>query len=226
MNRINIFPLGLDALTVEFGNTIDENLNRRSANLAAYLENHRFEGFIEAVPAYASVSVFYNFYKVRTNYGKFANAFDAVRNFVENALGSLDETAENESRLIEIPVSFDEKDAPDLKSVATMNNLTAAEVIKIFTERNYRVFMLGFLPGFAYMGEIDKRIAAPRKESPRLKVPKGSVGIAGTQTGVYPLESPGGWQIIGRTNAQMFDINNSSSLLQAGDTVKFYESSL
>jgi len=82
--------------------------------------------------------------------------------------------------------------------------------------------MLGFLPGFAYMGKIDEKIAAPRQTSPRLKIPKGSVGIAGRQTGIYPLESPGGWQIIGRTNAQMFDITNSSSLLRVGDSVKFY----
>lgn len=223
--KTKIFPLGLDALTVEFGNVIDENLNRRAANLSAYLQQNQFDGFIESVPAYASVSVFYDFYKVRKSYGDFTNAFGIVKNFVESALGNLEETAENESRMIEIPVSFDEKDAPDLKFVAELNNLTTDEVKNIFTAQNYRVFMLGFLPGFAYLGEVDERISAPRKQTPRVQVPTGSVGIAGRQTGVYPLESPGGWQIIGRTNAAMFDINNVSNLLQVGDTVKFYEHS-
>lgn len=222
MNKIKIFPLGLDALTVEFGNEIDENLNRYAASLANYLENNPFNGFIETVPAYASVSVFYDFYTVRKNFGEFATAFDAVKSFVETALGNLDETAEDFSRLIEIPVSFDKNDAPDLEFVAETNNLTVAEVIEIYTSQIYRVFMLGFLPGFAYMGKVDEKIAAPRRNSPRLNIPEGSVGIAGRQTGVYPLESPGGWQIIGRTNAQMFDINNSSSLLRVGDSVKFY----
>lgn len=221
--KITFFSLGLNALTVEFGSQLDTNLNRRAEKLSAYLEENSFDGFIESVPAYASVSVFYDFYKVRKNYCKFANAFDAVKNFVENAIHNLDETAENESRLIEIPVSFDEKDALDLEFVAESNNLTIDEFIQIFTAQNYRVFMLGFLPGFAYLGEVNERISTPRKHSPRLKVPKGSVGIAGTQTGIYPLESPGGWQIIGRTNRQMFDINNLTNLLQVGDTVKFYE---
>ncbi len=225
MKKFRIFSLGTNALTIEFGNTIDINLNCRAANLSAYLEHNQFDGFIEAVPAYASVTVFYDFYIVKKNFGTDKTAFDTVKNFVENALGNLVETAENKSRLIEIPVSFDEQDAPDLRFVAEINNLTKDEVIKIFTAQNYRVFMLGFLPGFGYMGEIDKRIAAPRKESPRLRVAQGSVGIAGTQTGVYPLESPGGWQIIGRTNRKIFDINNVSNQLQVGDTVKFYEHS-
>ena len=226
MQRIKIFPLGLDALTIEFGNEIDEKLNRRAVSLARYVEENHFEGFIETVPAYASTTIFYDFYKVKRNFREFATAFDAVKSFVENALRNLDETAETESRLIKIPVSFDKESALDLEFVAETNDLTTDEVIKIFTAQTFRVFMLGFLPGFAYMGETDERISAPRKTSPRLKVPKGSVGIAGRQTGIYPLDSPGGWQIIGRTNVEMFDVNNNNPcLLQVGDSVKFYEHS-
>ena len=226
MKQIKIFPLGLDALTVEFGNEIDEKLSRRAVSLARYIEENRFEGFIETVPAYASTTIFYDFYKVKRNFREFATAFDAVKSFVEIALGNLDETAETNSRVIEIPVSFDKESALDLEFVAETNNLTTDEVIKIFTAQTFRVFMLGFLPGFAYMGETDERISAPRKTSPRLKVPKGSVGIAGRQTGIYPLDSPGGWQIIGRTNVEMFDVNNNNPcLLQVGDSVKFYEHS-
>lgn len=224
MLKPKIFSLGLDALTVEFGNEISENLNRRAANLARVFEENRFEGFIETVPAYSSMTIFYDFYKVKKAFPKFPTAFETVKNLVENALENLDETGEIESRLIEIPVNFDKESALDLEFVAEINNLTSREVIEIFTSQTFRVFMLGFLPGFAYLGEVDERIAAPRKSSPRLKVPKGSVGIAGRQTGIYPLESPGGWQIIGRANTEMFNVNSSNPCyLQVGDSVKFYE---
>lgn len=227
MLKPKVFPLGLDALTVEFGNEISENLNRRAINLAQFFEENRFEGFIETVPAYSSMTCFYDFYKVKKAFSEFPTAFDAVRNLVENALQNSDKIAEPESRLVEIPVSFDEKSALDLQFVAEINNLSSREVIEIFTSQIFRVFMLGFLPGFAYMGETDAKIAAPRKSSPRLEVPKGSVGIAGRQTGIYPLTSPGGWQIIGRTETEMFDVNSSNPCyLQVGDSVKFYEHSL
>ena len=227
MDKIKIFPLSTDALTVEFGNEISENLNRRAVNLSRYFEDNRFEGFIETVPAYASLTCFYDFYKVRKNFPEFATAFDVVKNLVEIALENLDETAEIESRLIEIPVSFAKESALDLEFVAEINNLTTEEVIEIFTSQTFRVLMLGFLPGFAYLGEVDERISAPRQSAPRLKVPKGSVGIAGRQTGIYPLESPGGWQIIGRTNLEMFTPEAENPCrLQVGDLVEFYESSL
>lgn len=226
MNKIKIFPLSTNVLTIEFGNEISGTLNRRAINLSRYFEKNRFQGFIETVPAYASVTIFYDVYKVKKNFPEFATAFDAVKNLVEIALENLSEIADFESRLVKIPVSFAQEFALDLEFVAETNNLTTIEVIKIFTAQTYRVFMLGFLPGFAYLGEIDERISAPRKSSPRLKVPKGSVGIAGRQTGIYPLESPGGWQIIGRTDLEMFDFKKENpSLLQVGDLVKFYESS-
>ncbi|MGC2235178.1 MAG: 5-oxoprolinase subunit PxpB [Pyrinomonadaceae bacterium] len=223
-NQVKIFPLGENALTIELGNEISEKLNRRIIRLADYFEQNKFEGFIETVPAYASLTIFYDVFKVRKNSPTFPNAFDAVKNFAEKGLRNLEEISENEARLIEIPVSFDAECALDLEFVAESNNLKTREVIEIFTAKTYRVYMLGFLPGFAYMGEIDERIAAPRKSSPRLKTPKGSVGIAGRQTGIYSLESPGGWQIIGKTETQLFTPEDKSpTFLQAGDLVKFYE---
>ena len=143
-----------------------------------------------------------------------------------NALQNLNDAPESEPRLIEIPVDFGEEFAPDLDFVASINNLAPEKVIEIFTTQTYRVYMLGFLPGFAYMGEVDEQIAAPRKDSPRLKVQKGSVGIAGRQTGIYSLESPGGWQIIGKTDIEMFTPEaKTPTFLQPADLVKFYESS-
>ncbi|HEX8638388.1 MAG TPA: 5-oxoprolinase subunit PxpB, partial [Pyrinomonadaceae bacterium] len=142
--------------------------------------------------------------------------------FAENALPNLTGIKKGNARLVEIPVYFDDESAPDLRFVAETNNLSPNEVIEIFTSQIYRVYMLGFLPGFAYMGEIDDRIAAPRKTSPRLKVPAGSVGIAGRQTGIYPFASPGGWQIIGRTDVDLFTPNRENpTYLRAGDSVKF-----
>jgi KipI family sensor histidine kinase inhibitor len=124
---------------------------------------------------------------------------------------------------MEIPVRFDADCGPDLEFVASLRNLDPEDVVRIFTERTYRVYMLGFLPGFAYLGEIDARLAAPRKDSPRLRVPRGSVGIAGRQTGVYPFASPGGWQIIGRTETEFLTPDGATpTLLQPGDTVRFY----
>ena len=224
MNRKSpkIFPLGDAALTVSFGNEISLEFNKKVLRLARFIENNQFTGFIETVPAYSSLSVFYDIFKVRKEFPDFETAFHFVKNFVENALQNLNELTEKETRMIEIPVCFDEKSALDLGFIASFNSLKKKEVIEIFTSKIYRVFLLGFLPGFAYMGELDERIAAPRKDTPRKKVPRGSVGIAGRQTGIYSLESPGGWQIIGKTDLELFTPENENpTYLRAGDFVKF-----
>lgn len=218
-----IFPLGDNALTVSVGSEISPELNNLVLKLAQFFEQNQFTGLIETVPAYASFSIFYDVLMVRKTFPEFPTAYSAVKNFAENALHNLDETDEKESRLIKIPVCFDNKFALDLEFIASTNNLTPQKVVEIFTAQIYRVYMLGFLPGFAYMGEIDEKIAAPRKTSPRVKVPKGSVGIAGRQTGIYSLESPGGWQIIGKTNVELFTPEaETPTFLHAGDSVRFY----
>ncbi len=219
-----IFPLGENALTVEFGNSISAETNRRVLNLAKYFEKNPFSGLIETVPAYASLTCFYDVYVVKHTFTNFPTVFETVKNLIENALEKVCEDNFLKDRLIEIPVNFDKKFALDLEFVAEINQLTCEEVVEIFTAQTFQVFMLGFLPGFAYLGEIDEQISAPRKETPRTKVPKGSVGIAGRQTGIYPLESPGGWQIIGKTNLEMFDVKaENPCILKVGDLVKFYE---
>lgn len=218
-----IFPLGVDALTIEFGNEISVESNNRVVQLARSLERDRFAGFLETVPAYSSLTVFYDVFAVRKNRPNYANAFATVKDFVENALKNLEKINSDKPRLIEIPVDFSNEYALDLETVADRNDLTKEQVVEIFTAKVYRVFMLGFLPAFAYMGKVDERIAAPRKSSPRLIVPQGSVGIAGRQTGIYPFDSPGGWQIIGRTNYELFTPHaENPCALQAGDSVKFY----
>lgn len=219
-----IFPLGETGLTVEFGNEISVELNNRVINLAGFFDVNPFPGFIEMVLAYASLSVFYDVSTVRKHFTDFSTAFEAIKNLTEKALQNPGNLVENKPRLVEIPVCFDAEYALDLESVAALNNLNADEVAEIFLAATYRIYMLGFTPGFAYMGEVDQRIAAPRKSAPRLRVPKGSVGIAGRQTGIYSLESPGGWQIVGKTNVELFTPESESpTFLQAGDSVKFYE---
>ncbi|MDQ3180151.1 MAG: 5-oxoprolinase subunit PxpB [Acidobacteriota bacterium] len=222
--NIKIFPLGDNALTVSFGSEISPELNGFVIKLTQFFEQNQFPGLIETVPAYASLAIFYDVLIVRRNFAEFSTAYSAVKSLAENALQNLNEVIESKSRLVKIPVDFDKEFAPDLEFVALKNNLTPKEVIEIFTAQIYRVYMLGFLPGFAYMGEVDERIAAPRKTSPRLQVPKGSVGIAGRQTGIYSLDSPGGWQIIGKTNVELFTPEaKTPTFLQAGDSVRFYK---
>jgi inhibitor of KinA len=223
--KAKISPLGDSALTIDFGNEISVQLNNLVLELATFFNENSFPGFEEIVPAYSSLTIFYNVLKVRKHFPEFATAFEAVRNFAENALRNLNDFQTHQQRTIKIAICFDKEFALDLDFVAARNNLSPKKVVEIFLCKTYRVFMLGFLPGFAYMGEIDERIAAPRKQKPRTKVPKGSVGIAGRQTGIYSLDSPGGWQIIGRTNVELFTPEaDLPTFLQAGDSIQFYES--
>jgi inhibitor of KinA len=217
-----IFPLGDSALTIEFGNVISVELNQRAIALSDNFEANRFPGFIETVPAYASTTIFYDVAQVKDGFPDAASAFEAVRGLAENALQNLDGSPRTPFGLIEIPVRFDVASALDLEHVAEVHGLAPSEVVDIFISRTYRVFMLGFLPGFTYMAEVDGRIATPRKDAPRMVVPKGSIGIAGKQTGIYSLESAGGWQILGRTDVEMFTPDGERpTLLRPGDQVSF-----
>ena len=219
---IRFFPLGDSAITVEFGNSISLPLNRRSVALADRLTREPFGGFVEAVPAYASTSIFYDVVEVRRSYPEFETAFGAVQNLLERLIGDLTILVEENPRVVKIPVLFGAEAGPDLTLVAEQSGFSTDTVIRIFTETAYRVFMLGFLPGFSYMGEVDDRIATPRKHTPRSRVARGSVGIAGKQTGIYSLESPGGWQIIGRTDVELFTPHaDAPSFLRPGDEVRF-----
>jgi inhibitor of KinA len=222
MSDVRFFPLGDSAITVEFGNTISVELNRLSVALSDQLKRDPFPGFIEAVPAYASTSIYYDIVQVRSSFPEPQNAYDTVKSLTKRLLRSLSISEDLQSRLVEIPVRFDPDAGPDLEIVAAVSGLSVGTVIEIFTDTIYRVFMLGFLPGFSYMGEVDDRIATPRKDTPRGRVEKGSVGIAGKQTGIYSLQSPGGWQIIGRTGVELFTPDDESPcFLGPGDQVRF-----
>jgi len=215
-------PLGESAVIIEFGSAISTEFNDQAIAFIDHITHNSFPGFIEAVPAYASATVFYDLVKVVQEFACFSSAFETVRSILEDELTKVRVSGTRKRDAIEVPAQFDSDSGPDLEFVASSSGISAHEVVEIFLSRTYRVYMVGFLPGFAYMGDVDERIQVRRKDQPRLKVPKGSVGIAGPQTGVYPLETPGGWQLIGRTNTQFFrPDDNCPSLLKPGDCVKF-----
>jgi inhibitor of KinA len=218
-----IFPLGDDAITVEFGNEISEPLNQAAISLAEYFTANPFPGLVEAVPAYSSATFYYRISEVLTDIQDAADtAFDVVRRKLVDAISRDTERGRINTREVRIPVRFGPNESLDIKGIAEHSGLSPDDAISIFISGTYRVFMLGFLPGFPYMGTVDERIAVPRHSAPRLKVPKGSVGIAGRQTGIYPSESPGGWQIIGVTDLELLTGDPSSPcLLQPGDNVRF-----
>ena len=151
------------------------------------------------------------------------NPFEKVKERFEDILSSLDFSAEYEEHIVEIPVCYGNEYGPDIEHVAEANKMSVNEVIDIHSKGKYLVYMIGFAPGFPYLGGMSEKIATPRRNTPRTVVPKGSVGIAGMQTGVYPIETPGGWQIIGRTPLKLFDAESKEkTLLKCGDIIKFY----
>ena len=222
MSEPQFFSVSENSVTVSFGNQISIDLNRRVLDLEEFLKRNPFPGLIEIVPAYSSLTVFYDLLSVKKNSPQTPSAFSYVKNYLNDALEFSGRKSNRSPREIEILFDCREEYALDLEKISELKGISKTEIIEIFTSQIYRVFMLGFLPGFAYMGEVDDRISVPRKGTPRLKVPKGSVGIAGNQTGIYPLESPGGWQIIGKTDTEMFTPNDENpAFFRAGDLVKF-----
>ena len=215
-----ISPLNETALLVSFANRIDEGINDKVIALSHAFEENTFAGFIETVPAYASLAVFYNLPEVKKNIVQGQTAFELVKEATEKLISELQiSSAPKNITIIKVPVYYN---GEDLEGLAGIRSLKAEELIAIHTATVYQVYMIGFLPGFAYMGKLDERIAAPRKDSPRTHVPAGSVGIAGSQTGIYPFSSPGGWQLIGQTPLRIFDTDKKNPcLFKAGDHVQF-----
>ncbi|MBA2378172.1 MAG: 5-oxoprolinase subunit PxpB [Blastocatellia bacterium] len=220
---MRMFSLGENAVTVELGDAISEDLNRRAIALSHDLAERPFAGFVEAVPSYASVTAFFDVAAVRRANPWTSSACEVVRAEMESRLAALEPcVVSEEPRTVEVLVDFSE--GPDLEMAAASCGISVPEFIEIFTARPYRVFMIGFQPGFAYMGQINECISLPRLATPRLRVPKGSVGIAGRQTGIYPFDSPGGWQLIGRTDVELFrPLEDPPTLFKPGDMCRFVD---
>lgn len=208
-------PLGDQAIVVELGNDINEQTEQLVRKVSALLENRQPEWMIEFIPAFVTVTVFYN---------PCVALYDDVRMELAELLTHLGEDLAVEARTVEIPVCYGGDFGPDLEFVAQHNGLTVREVIDIHTAGDYSVNMIGFAPGFPFLRGMSEKIAAPRRDSPRLRIPERTVGVAGMQTGVYPIETPGGWQLIGRTPLRLFRPEQEiPSLLRAGDKVIFRE---
>lgn len=208
-----VVPLGDSCAAVQFAQTIDETVNARCTALAASIAQSRIPGVRDIVPTYNAVTV--HFDPLQTDTSTLIAALESGLRADAIAPGPAAPT-------IEIPIEYGGEHGPDLASVAEFARCSEADVVRLHTSTVYRVYMLGFLPGFAYMGPVDARIAMPRLETPRLRVAAGSVGIAGVQTGIYPFDSPGGWRIVGRTPSRPFDLSRAEPfLLKAGDAVKF-----
>lgn len=211
-----IVPAGDSAILVELGSEIDPSINDRVYELANSIEQANIDAVIELVPTYRSILVSYD-----PLVAGYSEVFDLLGSLLDSSSAS-EEKSGFEAKIIELPVVYGGVDGPDIDNVAEAAGMSRQEVIDIHSGVDYRVYMIGFAPGFPYLGGLDERIATPRLKTPRVSVPAGSLGIAESQTGVYPNASPGGWQLIGRTAVKLFDVEKSSpSLITPGSKVRF-----
>ena len=210
---VRIAPAGDSAIVVEFPAIIDEAINVRATALAAVLRSRWGTILRDVVIGYCTVTIYFDPLNVDPRW---------LESEVHAAGLQISDSAGTRGAVVEVPVCYEGEFAPDLADVAAFGRCTPADVVALHTSRSYRVYMVGFVPGFAYLAEVDARIAAPRRASPRTAVPPGSVAIAGGQTGVYPSATPGGWNIIGRTPLTPYDpARDDPFLFRVGDEVRF-----
>lgn len=214
MNQLyQIKTAGDCAISVEFKNEISEDVNNQVSALRDIIENGSMAGITGSIPTYRSLLVQYNPQLIR--YGDLCK-------YISESVAQVSNRKNKDAKIYIIPVYYGDEYGPDLTTVAEKNNMSLDQVVEKHTSRAYRIYMLGFTPGFPYLGGMDECIATPRLQQPRTKIPAGSVGIAGKQTGIYPIDSPGGWQIIGRTPVKLFDIDQAVPLLlEAGHYIRF-----
>jgi len=206
--------MGDRSLLVELGDEISPLINQRVRGLFITLEQLRIEGIVEMVPSYRSLLIIYDPSKIK---------YPQLQDKINDIQRLIDQTQIPEPRTLKIPVVYGGKYGPDLEWVAEFHKISQEEVIRLHTESSYQVYMIGFTPGFPYMGELPEKLNTPRRKTPRTSVPLGSVAIAQKQTGIYPAQSPGGWQIIGQTPLRLFDpIKRPPTPLEMGDQVTFF----
>jgi KipI family sensor histidine kinase inhibitor len=205
--------MGDRGFLVELGDEISRQINQKVRALFIGLAGHNLKGIKELVPGYRSLMVVYD---------PLVSSLSSFKSQIMDIWGTVDEAQLPSPRIVEIPVVYGDEFGPDLEWVAHYLKMTPEEVIRLHTQPTYQVYMIGFMPGYPYMGEVVDSLVTPRRETPRTHVMQGSVGIAQKQTGIYPVTSPGGWQIIGRTPIRLFDPQkNPPSFLEMGDRVNF-----
>ena len=211
--RFHLAPLGDSAITVEFGDEIDPHINARVVAFAKTLADHGWSGILDIVPTYRSVTLYFDALQ-----WTFDNLADRLRRLPRPS----PDRKNSRGTLHEIPVLYGGEWGPDLDDVATFSGLLPDQVVALHASIHYRVYMLGFSPGFPYLGLVPEQLAIPRLATPRTNVPAGSVGIADHQTGIYPSSTPGGWRLIGQTPISLYRESSSTPfLLKAGDFVQF-----
>lgn len=213
MPEIRILPAGDLSLIVEFGNEISKACNGRVIQLDEWFRTKQIAGVIETIPAFCSLLIYYDPLKI---------SYKKLCRYIKGFVGKAKEIEEKQKRIIEIPVCYGGKYGEDLKDLAGFVGMNESQVVEIHSSIDYLIYMLGFLPGFPYLGGLDKRLEIPRLSNPRTSIPAGSVGIGGKQTGIYPIDSPGGWRLIGKTPLKLYDSKRENMLLyQAGDYIRF-----
>lgn len=207
------FPLGDSSFLIKVGDSISIDCHKRIRALLIDINKAKIKGVVELIPAYNELMLIYNSTEIT-----YTKLIDKLKE-IEKTLNSDKLPA---TTLIHIPVCYEKEFAPDLEIVAKTNNISQNKVVSIHASIEYLVYMIGFTPGFCYLGGMDTKISISRKESPRQVIEAGTVGIAGNQTGIYPIDSPGGWQLIGKTPVKLFDTErNPEFLIEAGNYIKF-----
>lgn len=208
------YPLGDNSVIIQFRNIISEEVNYFTNAYADIIGKSNIDGVIEIIPAYNSLQVIYNPLKL---------TFNELISKLSPLEKRLQYKEKSTFRLVKVPVLYGNEYGMDIEYVAEYNKLSVDEVIRIHSDRKYLIYLMGFTPGFPYLGGMSDRIATPRLEKPRQNIPAGSVGIAGNQTGIYPIDSPGGWRIIGRTPLRLYiPEKDPPVLLEPGLYIQFY----
>lgn len=213
MGEMRFMPAGDRAMVVEFGNEISEAINNQVHALEARLTESQIAGIVELVPTFRSLMVYYDPYK--TSFHELKKTIQAFGNILGNS-------GDAKKRILKIPCCYGARFGLDLKDMEEHTGLSRDEIIQIHSSVDYKIYMMGFLPGFVYLGGLDKRIEMPRLKTPRVKILPGAVGIGGSQTGVYPVASPGGWRLMGGTPVDFYDPNREEPILcKAGEYIRF-----
>ena len=228
LDDLQFFQISENAISLEFGDDINEETLDRIARLNQSIRRNPFAGLLSTIPAYTTLTLYFNPVALINDPGlKGSTTLDKISRYIKSIHVETKKDQQTQNQIMQIPVCYDPVFGFDLQELSLFHQLKKEEIIDMHSSAVYTVYMIGFVPGFPYLGGLSEKLTAHRRQNPRPAIPAGSVGIAGQQTGIYPLDTPGGWQIIGRTPLKLFNVNRQQpSLLKAGDKLKFEPISL